>query len=131
MNMNRYINKTKNLWQTGCLALCSMYTSSLFAAAEWFPKAPSADDMSTGGKSAMDIAANYVKKGMGIILFITCVMMFIKFITTVAHGIEESKKSEGGSVTTFGSYTVMAIIYLAMSIATGYVGYSVITKFAI
>ena len=129
--MKRFNTLIKNSWMTCGLACTSLYSSSLFAGTEWFPKVPSADDMSTGSKSGMTIMATYVKQGMGIILFIACVMMFIKFITTVSHGIEESKKSEVGSVTTFGSYTVMAIIYLAMSIATGYVGYSVITKFTI
>ena len=55
-----------------------------------------------------------------------------QFAASIAiNGIEEAKKSEGGSLAVFGTFTVMAIIYLAISIATGYLGYNIITKFQI
>ena len=107
------------------------YAPITLAASDWFPKVPAADDMSTGGKSAMTITAYYVRQGMSLILFIASVSMFVKFISTVSHGIEEDKKSEGGSIAVFGTFTVMAIVYLAISIATGYLGYTIITKFQI
>ena len=107
------------------------YAPITLAANDWFPKVPAADDMSTGGKSAMTITSNYVKQGMSLILFIAAVGMFVKFISTVSHGIEEAKKSEGGSLTVFGTFTVMAIVYLAISVATGYLGYTIITRFQI
>jgi len=97
----------------------------------WFPKVPAADNMASNGKSAMTVTSNYVKQGMSLILFIVAVGMFIKFIATVSHGIEEAKKSEGGSLAVFGTFTVMAIIYLAISIATGYLGYNIISNFQI
>lgn len=129
----RYFFKSIKIkfWQTTFILLNFIYTSSLFAATDWFPKVSAADDMSAGDKSAMVIAANYIKQGMALILFIACVSMFIKFISTISHGIEEAKRNEGGSITTFGTYSVMAIVYLAVSIATGYVGYTIITKFQI
>ena len=107
-----------------------IYAPVMFAA-DWFPKVPNADDMSTGSKSAMTVTSNYVKQGMSLILFIVAVGMFVKFIATVSHGIEEAKKNEGGSLAVFGSFTVMAIVYLAISIATGYLGYTIITRFQI
>ena len=107
------------------------YAPITLAANDWFPKVPAADDMSAGGKSAMTIAGNYVKQGMSLILFIASVGMFVKFISTVSHGIEEAKKSENGSLTVFGTFTVMAIVYLAISVATGYLGYTIITRFQI
>lgn len=97
----------------------------------WFPQVPASDNMMGNGKTAMTVTGNYVKQGMSLILFIVAVGMFIKFIATVSHGIEEAKKSEGGSLAVFGTFTVMAIIYLAISIATGYLGYNIITKFQI
>lgn len=114
------------------LALTQLiYSPAMFAYTDWFPKVPSSDDMTSGSKSAMTITGNYVKQGMSLILFIVAVGMFVKFISTVSHGIEEAKKSEGGSLAVFGTFTVMAIVYLAISIATGYLGYSIITKFQI
>ena len=114
------------------LGLTSLiYTPFIYAANDWFPKVPAADDMTNGGKSAMTITGNYVKQGMSLILFIVAVGMFVKFIATVSHGIEEAKKNEGGGLAVFGTFAVMAIIYLAISIATGYLGYSIITKFQI
>ena len=111
------------------LLVAVAYAPITLAASDWFPKVPAADDMSTGGKSAMTITANYVKQGMSLILFIASVSMFVKFISTVSHGIEEAKKSDNGSLAVFGTFTVMAIVYLAISIATGYLGYTIITKF--
>ena len=97
----------------------------------WFPQVPASDNIVGNGKTAMTVTGHYVKQGMSLILFIVAVGMFIKFIATVSHGIEEAKKSEGGSIAVFGTFTVMAIIYLAISIATGYLGYNIITKFQI
>ena len=114
-----------------CALIALSYAPAMMAANDWFPKVPAADDMSAGGKSAMTIASNYVKQGMSLILFIVSVGMFVKFISTMSHGIEEAKKSENGSLTVFGTFTVMAIVYLAISIATGYLGYTIITKFQI
>ena len=78
----------------------------------------------------MSVTGNYVKQGLGLLLFIAAVMSFIKFITTIQHGIEESKKNEG-SMVAFGTFAVMGITYLAISIVAGYVGYTMITKFKI
>lgn len=96
----------------------------------WFPKISNADDISDGNKSMMTVTGNYVRQGLGLLLFIAAVMSFIKFITTVSHGIEESKKNDG-SMVAFGTFAVMGITYLAISIVAGYVGYSMITKFKI
>lgn len=96
----------------------------------WFPKISDADNISDGSKNMMSVTGNYVKQGLGLLLFITAVVTFIKFITTVQHGIEESKKHEG-SMVAFGTFAVMGITYLAISIASGYVGYTMITKFKI
>jgi len=126
--MQRMIQTTRRA-VTALIAVT--YAPVMMAASDWFPKVPSADDMSNGGKSAMTITSNYVKQGMSLILFIASVSMFVKFISTVSHGIEEAKKSDSGSLTIFGTFTVMAIVYLAISIATGYLGYTIITRFQI
>lgn len=122
---------TKAFKRAGSALVTLSYAPVMFAASDWFPKVPAADDMSTGGKSAMTITSNYVKQGMSLILFIVSVGMFVKFISTVSHGIEEAKKNEGGSLAVFGTFTVMAIVYLSISIATGYLGYTIITRFQI
>ncbi|HAT6341985.1 TPA: hypothetical protein JBD21_12695 [Legionella pneumophila subsp. pneumophila] len=105
------------------------YAPALFAD-NWFPKISNADDISDGNKSMMTVTGNYVRQGLGLLLFIAAVMSFIKFITTIQHGIEESKKNDG-SMVAFGTFAVMGITYLAISIVAGYVGYSMITKFKI
>ena len=105
------------------------YAPTLFADS-WFPKISNADDISDGNKSLMSVTGNYVRQGLGLLLFIAAVMSFIKFITTIQHGIEESKKNDG-SMVAFGTFAVMGITYLAISIVAGYVGYSMITKFKI
>jgi|GEM_PF-3393164 len=105
------------------------YAPALFAD-NWFPKISNADDISDGNKSMMTVTGNYVRQGLGLLLFIAAVMSFIKFITTVQHGIEESKKNDG-SMVAFGTFAVMGITYLAISIVAGYVGYTMITKFKI
>lgn len=112
---------------TGLITL--NYAPALFADS-WFPKISNADDISDGNKSLMTVTGNYVKQGLGLLLFIAAVISFIKFITTVQHGIEESKKNEG-SMVAFGTFAVMGITYLAISIVAGYVGYTMITKFKI
>jgi hypothetical protein len=76
----------------------------------------------------MSVTMTYVKQGLSLLLLIASVFTFIKFITTVQHGIEESKKNDG-SMVAFGTFAVMGIIYLAISIVAGYVGYSMVTKF--
>lgn len=106
------------------------YAPMIMAADAWFPKISDADNITDGSRSMMDVMGGYVKQGLSILMFITAVVTFIKFITTVQHGIEESKKSEG-SMVAFGSFAVMGIIYLAISVASGYAGYSMITKFKI
>ncbi|WP_083191016.1 hypothetical protein [Legionella jamestowniensis] len=112
---------------TGLITL--NYAPALFAD-NWFPKISNADDISDGNKSMMTVTGNYVRQGLGLLLFIAAVMSFIKFITTIQHGIEESKKNDG-SMVAFGTFAVMGITYLAISIVAGYVGYSMITKFKI
>lgn len=106
------------------------YAPMMMAADTWFPKISDADNIGDGSRSMMEVMGNYVKQGLGILMFITAVVTFIKFITTVQHGIEESKKNEG-SMVAFGTFAVMGITYLAVSIASGYVGYSMITKFKV
>ena len=102
----------------------------MLLAENWFPRISNADDISDGSKSMMSVAGNYIIKGMGLLLFIATAWSFLKFITTVQHGIEESKKNDG-SMLAFGNFAVMGIIYLAISIVAGYVGYTMITKFKI
>ncbi len=120
---------TRMVRRAGLALVAFSYAPVTMAAESWFPKVASTDDMTTGGKSAMVIASTYIKQGMSLILFMASIAMFVKFISTVSHGIEESKKSEGGSTAVFGTYTVMAIIYLGIGMATGYLGYTIITKF--
>ena len=126
-------SSTKQLRQLGKrvgFALVSLnYATALFADT-WFPKISDADNIGDGNTSMMSVAGNYVKSGLGLLVFISAVMCFIKFITTVQHGIEESKKNEG-SMVAFGTFAVMGITYLAISIVAGYVGYTMITKFKI
>ena len=126
------IDATKmNRWalKTGLILMNFSYAPALFADSSWFPKVAASDDMSTGNKSAMTVLANVVKQGLMILLFIVSVVMFTKFIATVSHGIEEAKKHEGGSMAVFANFAVMGIIYLVISIATGYLGYTIITNF--
>ncbi|CZG37861.1 Uncharacterised protein [Legionella pneumophila] len=121
----------KTITRSIFLSLISLfYAPAMFAADAWFPKISDADNIGDGSKNMMSVTGNYVKQGLGLLLFITAVVTFIKFITTVQHGIEESKKNEG-SMVAFGTFAVMGITYLAISIASGYVGYSMITKFKI
>lgn len=128
--MSNTITTGKQLGQRLVLGLITLnYAPALFAD-NWFPKISNADDISDGNKSMMTVTGNYVRQGLGLLLFIAAVMSFIKFITTVQHGIEESKKNDG-SMVAFGTFAVMGITYLAISIVAGYVGYSMITKFKI
>jgi len=128
--MNNTITTVKRWGQRLGLGLMTLnYAPALFAD-NWFPKISNADDISDGNKSLMTVTGNYVRQGLGLLLFIAAVMSFIKFITTVQHGIEESKKNDG-SMVAFGTFAVMGITYLAISIVAGYVGYSMITKFKI
>ena len=124
------MKKLKQLGNRVGLSLMSLnYAPALFADT-WFPKISDADNIGDGNKSMMSVTGNYVKQGLGLLLFIAAVMSFIKFITTIQHGIEESKKNEG-SMVAFGTFAVMGITYLAISIVAGYVGYTMITKFKI
>ena len=124
------MKKLKQLGSRVGLSLMSLnYAPALFADT-WFPKISDADNIGDGNKSMMSVTGNYVKQGLGLLLFIAAVMTFIKFITTIQHGIEESKKNEG-SMVAFGTFAVMGITYLAISIVAGYVGYTMITKFKI
>ena len=128
--MNKSIATIKQWGKRMSLGLMTLnYAPALFAD-NWFPRIFNADDISDGSKSMMSVTGNYVKQGLGLLLFIAAVMSFIKFITTVQHGIEESKKNDG-SMVAFGTFAVMGITYLAISIVAGYVGYSMITKFKI
>ena len=122
--------KLKQLGRRVGICLMSLnYAPSLFAD-NWFPKISDADNIGDGSKSMMSVTGTYVKQGLGLLMFIAAVMSFIKFITTIQHGIEESKKNEG-SMVAFGTFAVMGITYLTISIVAGYVGYSRITKFKI
>ncbi len=119
-----------NLVQKISLALISMNYAPILFADNWLPRIANSDDISDGSKSLMSVTANYVRQGLSLLLFIAAVFSFIKFITTVQHGIEESKKNDG-SMVAFGTFAVMGITYLAISIVAGYVGYTMITKFKI
>lgn len=124
------MQKLKQLGRRVGLSLIGLnYAPALFADS-WFPKISDADNIGDGNKSMMSVTGNYVKQGLGLLMFIAAVMSFIKFITTIQHGIEESKKNEG-SMVAFGTFAVMGITYLTISIVAGYVGYSMITKFKI
>lgn len=119
----------KSMSKSFYLSLISLfYAPALFADDAWFPKVADADNITDGSRNMMGVTGDYVIKGLSLLLFITAVVTFIKFITTVQHGIEEAKKNEG-SMVSFGTFAVMGITYLAVSIASGYVGYSMITKF--
>ena len=115
--------------RVGVSLIALNYAPALFADG-WFPKISDADNIGDGNKSMMSVTGNYVRQGLGLLMFIAAVMSFIKFITTVQHGIEESKKNDG-SMVAFGTFAVMGITYLTISIVAGYVGYSMITKFRI
>ena len=124
------MQKLKQLGRRVGLSLIGLnYAPALFAD-NWFPKISDADNIGDGNKSMMSVTGTYVKQGLGLLMFIAAVMSFIKFITTIQHGIEESKKNEG-SMVAFGTFAVMGITYLTISIVSGYVGYSMITKFKI
>lgn len=124
------MNKIKNWSQKIGLSLIALnYAPALFADS-WFPKISNADDISDGSKSMMSVAGKYVTQGLALLIFVAAVGSFIKFITTIQHGIEESKKNEG-SMVAFGTFAVMGITYLAISIVAGYVGYTMVTKFKI
>ena len=123
-------SKLKQWGQKLSLGMVTLnYAPALFAD-NWFPKISDTDDITDGSKTMMSVTGNYVKQGLGLLMFVAAVMAFIKFITTIQHGIEESKKNEG-SMIAFGTFAVMGITYLAISIVAGYVGYSMITKFKI
>ena len=124
------MKKLKQWAQKAGLCLVSLNYAPAIFADNWFPKISDADNIGDGSKSMMSVTGNYVRQGLGLLMFIAAVMSFIKFITTIQHGIEESKKSEG-SMVAFGTFAVMGITYLTISIVAGYVGYSMITKFKI
>lgn len=94
-NKNAQLNQCWQKIGTGFITL--NYAPALFAD-NWFPKISNADDISDGNKSMMTVTGNYVRQGLGLLLFIAAVMSFIKFITTVQHGIEESKKNDGTNI---------------------------------
>lgn len=118
----------KTCLQRITVSLITLNYAPALLADNWFPKISNADDISDGSKSMMTVAGNYVRQGLGLLLFIAAVTSFIKFITTVQHGIEESKKNDG-SMIAFGTFAVMGITYLAISIVAGYIGYTMTTKF--
>lgn len=125
------MNLIKKHMQIGVLGFISLiYAPAMFGAPSWIPKIPDADNISDGSKSMMTVAGKYVVQGLSLLLFIASVVTFIKFISTIQHGIEEAKKSEG-SMVSFGTFAVMGITYMAISIAAAYVGYNIITKFTI
>ncbi|KTD23932.1 hypothetical protein [Legionella maceachernii] len=110
--------------------LISFYYAPILFADNWVPKITDADNIGDGSKSMMTVASNYVKQGLSLLLFIASVVSFIKFITTIQHGIEEAKKNDG-SMVAFGTFAVMGITYLAISVVAGYVGYSMVSKFTL
>lgn len=124
------MQKLKQLGQRVGLCLIGLNYAPAIFADSWFPKISDADNIGDGNKSMMSVAGNYVKQGLGLLMFIAAVMSFIKFISTIQHGIEESKKNDG-SMVAFGTFAVMGITYLTISVVAGYVGYAMITKFKI
>lgn len=118
-----------NLVQKATLAFISLnYAPALFAK-DWFPKVEASDDMTQKGNSAMKVLSSNMKKGLALLLLAVCAGSLFKFVSTVSHGIEEAKKSENGSIAIFANYTIMAALYLAMSIGSGYVALSMINNF--
>jgi hypothetical protein len=124
------MQKLKQLGRRVGLCLIFLNYAPAIFADSWFPKISDADNIGDGNKSMMSVAGNYVKQGLGLLMFIAAVMSFIKFISTIQHGIEESKKNDG-SMVAFGTFAVMGITYLTISVVAGYVGYAMITKFKI
>lgn len=120
----------KHWWSKVSMGFITLNYAPALLADNWFPKISNADDISDGNKSLMSVTGNYVKQGLGLLLFIAAVISFIKFITTIQHGIEEAKKNEG-SMVAFGTFAVMGITYLAISIVAGFIGYTMITRFKI
>lgn len=99
-------------------------------AVNWMPKVSDGDGLHDGSKTIMDLVMDYCKKGMGIVLFVAAIYLLLKFISTISHGIEESKKNEGGSMTVFATYAAMSVIYLSMGLAVGYMATTILTKFS-
>lgn len=112
----------------GLMVISVLYAPALFADENPIPKYEGASDITSG--NAMTKIANLLKLGGSLMLFISCIVAFVKFMSTVSHGIELSKKNEG-SLTDFTSYMLMSIVYLILCIGAGYMGFAVITKFKI
>ncbi len=59
------------------LSLISLfYAPAIFAADAWFPKISDADNIGDASKNMMTVTGNYVKQGLGLLLFITAVVSF-------------------------------------------------------
>lgn len=99
-------------------------------AVDWMIKVKDAEDLIQGNKTSIDVAMEYCKKGMSILLFTVSFFVLISFVKTISHGIEEAKKNENVSIMVFSTYSVMATIYLSIGLATGYMGYAILTKFS-
>lgn len=112
----------------GLMLMSVLYAPALFADENPFPKFEGSADITSG--NALTKIANMLKLGGSLMLFMGCIVAFVKFMSTVSHGIELSKKNEG-SLTDFTSYMLMSIVYLVLCIGAGYMGFAVITKFKI
>lgn len=121
-NMKKFCRKTGLVW------MGLVYAPVLFADG-FIPRPPAAEDMTKAGNSPFSVTVSLVVKALTFLLFVVTVLTFINFVSTVSHGIEAAKKSEEGSMTVFAKYAVMAIVYLSISLATGYLGYYIITNF--
>lgn len=123
-------------WIEGISAKVSWLIASAFMlltntaqAGDWFPKA--LVDQKSTNKEAMVMFSDIIVKGFKILLFVVCIVTFVKFVTTVSHGIEEAKKNEGGLMAVFTSYAVMSFIYLSISIVCAYLGFTAVSNFSL
>ncbi|WP_051555222.1 hypothetical protein [Legionella fairfieldensis] len=82
-------------------------------------------------KEGMTFFSEKLIQGFKLLLFAICIYCFYQFVLTVSHGIEAAKKSESGLMAVFSSYAVMSFLYLAISIASAYFGFTAVSKFSL
>ncbi|EHL30515.1 hypothetical protein [Legionella drancourtii] len=125
------LNKMKHYaMNVGLLLIHLSYAPALLAEEnKWLIQVGADEDMGRNGNTVMTVLTNVFKKGAMLILFALSVLSFIKFIQTILHGIDEAKKSQGGSMAEFTNYAVMGILCLTLSIAAAYGAYTMVTKF--
>ena len=104
-------------------------TTAVHAAANWFPE--SLVNIKSANKDSMTMLGELAVSGSKVMFFMLCVYAFYKCVMTISHGIEEAKKNEGGLMAVFGVHTVMAFMYLTISITCGYLGFTMATKFSL